>query len=306
MRALPHAEVGAALACVRGSGGCRGTLLAFEFLMLTPARSGEVRNARWEQIDWDGAEWTVPAEWMKAVREHRVALSPRALEVLDGAAELFDGQGLVFPSPTGRGLNHANLTTLLHELGIDAVAHGFRSRFRDWAAERADAPRKVCELALAHVNSDRVEVAYRRTGLFDRRRVLMDAWAAYVAWRIAPRRISHHRSRVRGRQGGRRAIGRVSPSDRLPFLEENLVPPAGAGSRPHLTNQRTSGRFQASNARVRKRSSAGPPYRYAASRRSGPAPAGDFQPLRSLYLSRAYACRRPCMRSRPAALVWSL
>ena len=94
-----------------------------------------MRNARWEQIDRDGAVWTIPAERMKAGREHRVPLSPRALEVLDGAAELFDGAGLVFPSPTGRVLNHATMTSLLRGLGIDAVAHGFRSSFRDWAAE---------------------------------------------------------------------------------------------------------------------------------------------------------------------------
>ena len=117
MRALPHAEVGAALQRVKGSGAYRGTMLTFEFLVLTAARSGEVRNARWEQIDRDGAVWTIRAERMKAGREHRVPLSPRALEVLDGAAELFDGQGLVFPSPTGRVLNHAALTDLLHGLG---------------------------------------------------------------------------------------------------------------------------------------------------------------------------------------------
>ena len=97
MRALPHAEVGAALARVRDSGAYRGTMLAFEFLVLTAARSGEVRNARWEQIDRDGAVWTIPAERMKAGREHRVPLSPRALEVLDGAAELFDGAGARVP-----------------------------------------------------------------------------------------------------------------------------------------------------------------------------------------------------------------
>ena len=107
MRALPHAEVAAALVRVKGSGAWRGTALAFEFLVLTAARSGEVRNARWEQVDRDGAVWTIPAERMKAGREHRVPLSPRALDVLDGAAELFDGAGLVFPSPTGRVLNHA-------------------------------------------------------------------------------------------------------------------------------------------------------------------------------------------------------
>ena len=143
MRALHHAEVGPALARVRGSGAYPGAMLAFEFLVLTAARSGEVRNVRWEQVDRDGAVWTVPTERMKAGRAHRVPLSLRALEVLDGAAELFDGAGLVLPSPPGRVLNHSALTNLLHALGIDAVAHGFRSSFRDWAAECTDAPREV-------------------------------------------------------------------------------------------------------------------------------------------------------------------
>ena len=91
-----------------------------------------------------------------------------------------DKSGLVFPSPTGRVLSDSTLSKLLRELGIGAVPHGFRSSFRDWAAERTDVPREVCELALAHVNSDRVEAAYRRTDLFEKRRDLMTAWAAYV------------------------------------------------------------------------------------------------------------------------------
>ena len=180
-RALPHAEVGAALARVRGCGAYPGTDLSFEFLVLTAARSGEVRSARWTEIDRAGAVWTVPGERMKADREHRVPLSTRALEVLDEAAERLAGGGdLVFPSPTGRVANHSLMAILLRELAIGAVPHGFRSSFRDWAAECTDAPREVCELALAHVNSDRVEAAYRRTDLFDRRRVLMNDWAAYV------------------------------------------------------------------------------------------------------------------------------
>ena len=180
-RALPHAEVGAALARVRSSGAYPGTVLSFEFLVLTAARSGEVRNARWTEIDRDGAVWTVPGERMKAGREHRVPLSPRALEVLDEAAGRLAGSGsLVFPSLTGRVPNHSLMAVLLRELAIGAVPHGFRSSFRDWAAECTDAPREVCELALAHVNSDRVEAAYRRSDLFDRRRVLMNDWAAYV------------------------------------------------------------------------------------------------------------------------------
>ena len=143
-RALPHAQVGAALVAVRGSGAYLGTVLAFEFLVLTASRSGEVRNARWDEIERAGAVWTIPDARMKAGREHRVPLSPRALEVLVDAAQLFGGDGLVFPSPTGRMLNHSTMATLLRGLAIDAVPHGFRSSFRDWAAECTDAPREVC------------------------------------------------------------------------------------------------------------------------------------------------------------------
>ena len=182
-RALPHAEVGAAVTRVRESGGYPGTVLAFEFLVLTAGRGAEVRGARWAEIDRAGAVWTIPGERMKAGREHRVPLSPRALEVLDEAAALFYGDDPVFPSPTGKVANHSLMATLLRQLEIGAVPHGFRSSFRDWAAECTDAPREVCELALAHVNSDRVEAAYRRSDLFDRRRELMHAWSAYVAER---------------------------------------------------------------------------------------------------------------------------
>ena len=180
-RALPHARVRAALKRVLQSGGYPGTVLAFEFLVLTAARSAEVRGARWSEIDRGGPVWAIPGERMKAGREHRVPLSPRALEVLDEAAALFGGDDLMFPSPTGKVANHSLMATLLRELEIGAVPHGFRSSFRDWAAECTDAPREVCELALAHVNSDRVEAAYRRSDLFERRRELMAAWAAYIA-----------------------------------------------------------------------------------------------------------------------------
>ena len=162
-------------------GATPATVLAFEFLVLTAARGAEVRGARWTEIDRAGAVWTIPGERMKAGREHRVPLPPRALEVLDEAAARFGGDDLVFPSPTGKLANHSLMATLLRELEIGAVPHGFRSSFRDWAAECTDAPREVCELALAHVNSDRVEAAYRRTDLFEKRRELMGAWADYIA-----------------------------------------------------------------------------------------------------------------------------
>ncbi len=179
-RALPHAEVGAALRRVRRCDAYPGIRLAFEFLVLTATRSGEARNADWGEIDCAAAVWTIPARRMKNGREHRVPLSNRALEVLDDARNLADAGGWVFPSPTGRALHQSTLSGLMHDLDIDAVPHGFRSSFRDWAAECTDTPREVCELALAHVNTDRVEAAYRRTDLFDRRRILMEAWAKYV------------------------------------------------------------------------------------------------------------------------------
>ena len=93
---------------------------------------------------------------------------------------------LVFPSRTGRPLDRAALSRLARQLGIGAVPHGFRSSFRDWAAECSDAPREVCELALAHVNTNAIEAAYRRTDLFERRRVLMEQWAAFLAESAVP------------------------------------------------------------------------------------------------------------------------
>ena len=179
-RALPFAEVGAALDKVKASGAYRGTALALEFLVLTGCRSGEVRLATWDEVDLDSETWTVPASRMKAKRDHRVPLSVRALEVLHEARELSGGTGLVFPSAHGRALSDNTISKLLRDLGIEAVPHGFRSSFRDWAAECSAAPREVCELALAHVNSDRVEAAYRRTDLFGRRRILMEEWASFV------------------------------------------------------------------------------------------------------------------------------
>ena len=179
-RALPFGEVGDALNKVKWSGAYRPTVLAFELLVLTACRSGEVRLATWDEIDFDTATWTVPANRMKSKRDHRVPLSGRALEILQEARDFTDISGLVFPSPRGGSVSENTLSKLLRELQIDAVPHGFRSSFRDWAAECSDAPREVCELALAHVNSVRVEAAYRRTDLFERRRVLMEQWSSFV------------------------------------------------------------------------------------------------------------------------------
>ena len=179
-RALPHGEVAAAIAMIRGTDAYRATVLAFEFLVLTAARSGEVREARWDEVDLDAATWTIPADRAKMKREHRVPLSSRALAVLRETLRLQDGTGLVFPSTTGRPLADATISKLVRENGIKAVPHGFRSSFRSWAAELSDAPREVAELALGHVNPDKVEAAYMRSDLYERRRRLMQEWADYL------------------------------------------------------------------------------------------------------------------------------
>ena len=179
--ALPYAEVAGAIENVRGSGAYPATALAFEFLVLTACRSGEVRGALWKEMDLAGREWRIPPERMKAGREHRVPLSKGALAVLQEAQALVDGSGVVFPSARGGPLPEVAISRLMRELGIGAVPHGFRSSFRDWAAECSDASREVCELALAHVNTNAIEAAYRRTDLFDRRRALMEQWAAFLA-----------------------------------------------------------------------------------------------------------------------------
>ena len=180
-RALPYVEVGAALARAREAGTHRATVLAFEFAVLTASRPSEARCARWDEIALDAATWTVPAERMKAGREHRVPLSERALAILAEARELSEGAGFVFPGAVGDCVGASQFGRLLTAAGIDAVPHGFRSSFRDWAAERTNAAREVAEAALAHVPESQVEAAYRRTDLFDKRRKLMEQWAGFLS-----------------------------------------------------------------------------------------------------------------------------
>ena len=181
MRALPHRDVAAAVETVRASRATRAVKLAFEFLVVTAARSGEVRLATWEEMNVVGRVWTIPAERMKMNREHRVPLSSRALEVLDAARTLDDSSPLVFPNRWGNRIRDTFLSQLLKDLDVGAVPHGFRSSFRDWAAEETDHPREVIEAALAHAVRNQVEAAYARSDLFERRRRLMDEWAVYLA-----------------------------------------------------------------------------------------------------------------------------
>ena len=178
--ALLHSDVAAAIETVRTSkAGQPAVKLAFEFLVLTAARSAEVRLATWDEMDTAGRVWTVPALRMKAKREHRVPLCGRALAILDAARALGDGKPLVFPMRSGKPISPSTLPKTLQHHKIAAVAHGFRSSFRDWAEEETDHPREVIEAALAHVVQNKVEAAYARSDLFERRR-LMDDWATYL------------------------------------------------------------------------------------------------------------------------------
>jgi integrase len=180
--ALPYADVPTFLLTLRDADAAEAVKLAFEFLILTATRTSEVLGARWEEIDRDAKVWTIPGERIKAGRVHRVPLSDRCLELLERAAKIADGGPFVFPGRSERKpLSNMVFLMLLRRLKRnDITAHGFRSAFRDWAAERTNVPRAVCEAALAHVVKDKSEAAYFRSDLFERRRELMDAWATFA------------------------------------------------------------------------------------------------------------------------------
>ena len=181
LTALPYAEVPGALKKVEASGADLSTKLSLAFLVLTAARSSEVRLATWSEVDWVSETWTIPADRMKARREHRVPLSSRSIQVLQDARALDVDAELIFPSPlTGRPLSDMTHPNMLRKLKIQAVPYGFRSSFRDWASEQTDAPHAVMEAALAHAVQNATEAAYARSDLVERRRVLMNQWAEYL------------------------------------------------------------------------------------------------------------------------------
>ncbi|WP_291201536.1 site-specific integrase [Hyphomonas sp.] len=158
--------------------------LALRFAILTACRSGEVRGATWAEIDLKQQTWTIPAVRMKAGKEHVVPLSEAALEILR-AAEPFRGRSkgsFIFPGKPGKPLSDMTLTKVIRDMGqAQITVHGFRSTFRDWAAEQTSTPGDVVEAALAHTIRNKVEAAYRRTNYLEKRRVLMDAWSSYLA-----------------------------------------------------------------------------------------------------------------------------
>lgn len=158
---------------------------ALEFTILTAGRTGEVLGAQWHEINLAERVWTIPLERMKGGKEHRVPLSGRAIEILGAMAKLREGDadGYVFPgAKRAKPLSNMAFLMLLRRMGRgDLTAHGFRSTFRDWAAERTNFPRDVAEMALAHTVGDKVEAAYRRGELLEKRRRLADAWAQFCA-----------------------------------------------------------------------------------------------------------------------------
>jgi integrase len=182
---MPYADVPAFMAELSSNGSV--SALALRFLILTATRTSEVLQAQWQEINLEAAVWTIPAERMKARREHRVPLSDATLRILEALPRI-EGNPYLFPGARhGRPLSNMALLQLMRGMGYgvngsrgDYVPHGFRSSFRDWSGEVSNFPRDVAEMALAHVIENKVEAAYRRGDLFAKRRRMMQEWADYV------------------------------------------------------------------------------------------------------------------------------
>jgi integrase len=178
--AMPYKTVAAFVAKLREREAIAAR--ALEFLILTAARTGEVLNAEWSEFDRENKVWTVPAKRMKATREHRVPLSPRAVEIIESLAQVKTG-AFVFPGQRlDKPLSNMALKMVLRRMDIqDATVHGFRSAFRDWCGEETHFPREIAEAALAHVIGDKAERAYRRGDALEKRRALMSEWAVFLS-----------------------------------------------------------------------------------------------------------------------------
>jgi len=178
--ALPYVDIAEFMVELRRQAGIAAR--ALEFAILTAARTGEVIGAQWDEVDLVARLWTIPAGRMKAGKEHRVPLSDAAVAILEQMREARHGE-FVFPgTKAGRSLSNMSMLMTLRRMNRGSLtAHGFRSSFRDWAAERTSFPAEVAEMALAHTVADKVEAAYRRGDLFEKRRQLGDAWARFCA-----------------------------------------------------------------------------------------------------------------------------
>lgn len=180
--ALPYAKTSQFIKKLRKVDAGESSRLALEFAILTAARTSEVLEAKWDEIDLKKKTWIIPASRMKAKREHRVPLAPRCIAILKEASDLSDGKSFVFPGRSNdKSLSNMVFLMLLRRMKIKITAHGFRSSFRDWASEQTNIPSAVCEAALAHAVKDKTEAAYNRTDLFDKRRELMNLWSNYCA-----------------------------------------------------------------------------------------------------------------------------
>ncbi|MGS1015501.1 tyrosine-type recombinase/integrase [Allosphingosinicella humi] len=189
--ALPYDAMPDFMADLRGRSAVAAR--ALEFTILTAARSGEVLGAQWDEIDTEKKVWTIPAERMKAGREHRVPLPPRAMEIVAAMAKL-GTEGYLFPGPKPKKpLSSMAMAMLLRRMKAEITVHGFRSTFRDWASETTGFPHEVCEMALAHTIGNKAEAAYRRGDLFDKRRKLMEAWAGYCAKKTGAQVVPLHK-----------------------------------------------------------------------------------------------------------------
>ena len=176
--ALPYQELPALMKRLEEKTGIGA--LALRLLILCANRSGEVRGAKWDEIDFERAVWTIPADRMKMRKPHRVPLSSQALAIL-AQAKGVRRSDFVFPNGKGVALSDMALTKTLRDMGMSCTAHGFRSTFTDWAAEQTSAPGEIRDAALAHAVPSAVEAAYKRTDFFDRRRELMDAWGRFAS-----------------------------------------------------------------------------------------------------------------------------
>lgn len=183
--AVPYADAPGVVAQLRAAEHTIGRA-ALEFAILTAARSGEVRGATWKEVDLEALTWTIPAERMKARKAHIVPLTPRAVEVLQSVKAMAgEPDALVFPGLRGKPLSDATMGKAQRLLASGTTVHGWRSCFRDWVAETTNFSGELAEMALAHTVASKVEKAYRRGNLLERRRELMNAWAAYLAGQSA-------------------------------------------------------------------------------------------------------------------------
>ena len=182
--AVPYQMMGEFMAKLRKNDSISAR--AVEFLILTAVRSGSVRQAEWSEIDFEKELWIIPAEHTKARQEHRVPLQPQAINLLR-SMPIMAGSNIIFPSPKGKALSDMALSQLMRgmrdrgELTVEAVPHGFRSSFRDWAAEQTNYPDEIRKAASGHTVGDAVKEAYQRTDLLEKRRNLMNAWAKFLS-----------------------------------------------------------------------------------------------------------------------------